>query len=73
MSQLINAFGFAAVAVGSLAAGARLEPGPAAFGANVEAAELRTHRSPPGVLVRETPRASRELKEDGCGQSFPTI
>lgn len=47
VQKLVERFGFAALPIGSLAQGSRLEPGSPAFGASVSLKELEDIISPP--------------------------
>ncbi|MDI5913314.1 MULTISPECIES: hypothetical protein [Streptomyces] len=61
VSRLVDDLGFAPVVAGPLASGVRLEPGTEAFGANVDADELRAmlHRFPESERGTPTPRTGR--------------
>ncbi|WP_407317993.1 NAD(P)-binding domain-containing protein [Isoptericola halotolerans] len=61
-SELVDALGFDAVALGDLATGARLEPGTPAFGANVDAENLRALTGPVAVEPADGPRDRESVR-----------
>lgn len=65
VSELVDALGFDALAIGELAAGVRLEPGTPAFGANVDVENLRALTSSPATPVPADEPRDREAAWPG--------
>jgi len=68
VAQIVNKLGFDPVIVGSLTEGVRLEPGAEAFGANVDASQLRAildrfPNSERGQIIARARNASIELTQ----------
>jgi 8-hydroxy-5-deazaflavin:NADPH oxidoreductase len=63
VSELVEALGFDALAVGDLGAGARLEPGTPAFGANVDVEDLRALTSDPVLVAPADEPRDREVAQ----------
>lgn len=65
VSELVDALGFDALAIGDLAAGVRLEPGTPAFGANVDVENLRALTTDPVPLAPADEPRDREAAWPG--------